>query len=204
MYVVSAVIPFIGFLIGLALWSSTSEEKRQIGVTCAAMAFVPTLTAVSMYSLLTSPRFEAPQDDDGQSGPPAYGLDKMYVNTDLHSVLCEFSSQTLDISWDDIVITLSGDGNATTWNTTAAGLTGMGVTAIRFPSTSLGNLTVWCNVTDMGGDGFVGSGDAVYMSTPSNPTFSSSVAYLITISNRTLGTNLYQATFWGGLFGMVN
>lgn len=204
MYVLSAVIPLIGFLFGIAFSFSTSEEKRHLGVTCAAIAFVPSLTALSMYSLLTSPRFESAQDDDGNTGPPAYATDEMYIDTDFHSVLCEFSSQSMDISWDDITITLSDEGNATTWNTTSAGLTGIGVTAMRFPGTSLGNLTVWCNVTDMGGDGLLGSGDAVYLSTPSNLTFSSSVAYLITITHETLAVNLYQATFWGGLFGMVN
>jgi hypothetical protein len=195
-------VPFIGFFIGGLLLLAGGEENRRTGGACMAIAALPTIISLSAISLLLSPEGFG-FFDNSPPAEPQPPTDKMYVSTGWNDVLCTFSSQSSDISWDYIQVTLSDGHNSTSWQPLSAHLIGAGPVIMQIPAASLGDLMVWCNVTDMGGDGILGSGDSVYLSTSLDRTFSSSVEYTVSILLPSQGQVLYQCAFFGGHFGIV-
>jgi hypothetical protein len=199
-YLLSFFVPFLGFFIGGLLLLAGGEDNKRTGGACMVMATLPTLLSLSALSLLISPSGIFGNQPQGEPQPPA---DKMYVSTGWNDVLCTFSSQSLDMSWDYIQVTLSDGRNSTSWQPLSADLLGPGPVTMQIPPATLGDLVVWCNVTDMGGDGILGSGDSVYLSTSLDHTFSSGVEYTISILLPSQGRVLYQCAFFGGHFGIV-
>lgn len=201
-YLLSALVPFLGFLIGGLMLLAGGEENRHTGGACIAIALLPTIFALSIISIVTSPEGVSPPGGTPETSPQG-PLDKMYVSTGWNDVLCTFSAQTSNLSWDDIQVRLSGDHNSTTWQPQTDQLLGNGPVTARLPEAAFGNMMVWCNITDMGGDGFLGSGDSVYLSTLLDNTFSSSVQYTVSIVLLPQDQVLYQQSFFGGHFGIV-
>lgn len=72
---------------------------------------------------------------------------------------------TLDTQWSDIAIVLSEGSDGAQWCPATADLdNGMKITA-EYGEESLGPLTVYCNVTDMAGNGYINYGDYFTLTT---------------------------------------
>ncbi len=109
----------------------------------------------------------------------------------------EFVSISKDTGWSDITIQLSDGTNTVQWSPLTADLDN-GTTA-KYVTTSktLGTLTVWCNITDLVGNGYVNGGDFLTFTTGRTPTFSASTTYTVNVIYDPTNSKIYDTTFTG-------
>ena len=84
-----------------------------------------------------------------------------------------------DVGWDLIKVQVSDGTNFAEWETNTADLDGGAAITANYGSKALGTLTVWLNVTDVGGNGFVSGSD--YLRVTANPAFSSATQYSVVL-----------------------
>jgi len=83
--------------------------------------------------------------------------------------------------WSEVKLVLDDGLNTTTWQPDSISLaTGSAAKAV-LASQSMGTLTVFCNITDLDGNGYINRGDTVVFTTGGAEKFSSSVSYNVTI-----------------------
>lgn len=101
-----------------------------------------------------------------------------------------FSTQT---GWDDVTIILSDGSASVSWNPSSSELEGQSPAVYEFAPVALGNMTLFCNMTDADGDGQVEEGDYFTLTTGSAVRFSKSVSYTILVVHEptdTLSTSI--------------
>jgi flagellin-like protein len=115
-----------------------------------------------------------------------------------YGVKYEFVSISKTTSWDDVTIQLNAGTTTIQWQPVKADLTNAaGSQTKAFASQALGTLTVWCNITDLTGNGNVNGGDYFTFTTGSAATFSSSVTYTISIIYDPGPEKIFDTTFTG-------
>jgi len=112
-----------------------------------------------------------------------------------------FTPFSKDTTWDKITIVISDDTHAISFNnTTTAGLTSPSGAVATITdcdgSRVLGNLTIWMNVTDLSGNGYVNQGDSVTLTT-SGGHFSKNITYTIFLVYRPTGDTITSQQFLG-------
>ncbi len=131
------------------------------------------------------------------------GLDAETVTTDLSMVTesggyrFTFGAFTSQTEWSDIAIVLSDIESSVSWNPTTSDMKGVSPVVFEFGPTMLGNIAVFCNVTDMDGDGSVDEGDFFTIHTGSEAVFASGVEYTVLIVHETTGTLAASDSFSG-------
>lgn len=105
-----------------------------------------------------------------------------------------FSTQT---EWDDIVLVLSGDSSSVSWGPPTSALEGPAPAVLEFAPDLLGSITVFCNVTDVDGDGWIDDGDFFTIQTGSEHRFSSDTEYSLLVAHERLGTLAASVSFSG-------
>ncbi len=95
-----------------------------------------------------------------------------------------FTSRT---EWEDIDIVLSGGSSSVFWSPATSALEGSSPTTFEFAPISLDSMTVYCNVTDLHGNGWVGEGDYFTIETGGEHTFVSGVDYTVLIIHEPTG-----------------
>jgi len=120
-----------------------------------------------------------------------------------YGVKYEFVSISKTTSWDDVSIQLSDGTNTAVWAPVKASYaTGAPVTHGE-GAVALGSLTVWCNVTDLTGNGNVNGGDHFIFVTQATgggagaPTFAGSTTYTISIIYDPGPEKIFDTTFTG-------
>lgn len=101
-----------------------------------------------------------------------------------------FSTQT---GWDDVTIVLSDGQASVSWTPSSSELEGQPPLVYEFAPVALGNMTLFCNVTDADGDGQADEGDYFTLTTGSVGQFSASVSYTILVVHEptdTLSTSI--------------
>jgi hypothetical protein len=96
-----------------------------------------------------------------------------------------------DVPWDDIRVQLSDGTNFAEWDAVTADLDGgMAITA-HYGSLSLGAILVFCNVTDLAGNGLVNGADFFTLTGPfsAGTTYTASLMY--TVTSEMIGTGIY-------------
>lgn len=84
----------------------------------------------------------------------------------------------------DVIVQLSEGTDIDSWsNLTTADLVSPVTPAVWHygASKSLGDLNVFLNITDIGGNGKINRGDSITVSTFTSPTFSTSLTYTLTL-----------------------
>lgn len=92
-----------------------------------------------------------------------------------------FSPPTSETRWNDITIVLAEGGYETSWATHTNDLDDGVATTAEYGPRTLGALTVYCNVTDIGGNGYLNGGDHFVLTTGGEMTFSTTISYYISI-----------------------
>jgi flagellin-like protein len=116
-----------------------------------------------------------------------------------YGVKYEFVAISKDTSWDDISILLSDGTNSQVYHPAKANMSG-GITVTKpMGSTTWGTVRIWCNLTDLVGNGNVNGGDYFTFTTGSGSTlvFSPSLTYTISILYDPTSEKIFDTTFSG-------
>jgi flagellin-like protein len=114
-----------------------------------------------------------------------------------YGVKYEFVAISKDTSWDDISILLGDGTNSQVWHPVKANMTGTTTVTKAQGSALLGSLRVWCNLTDLVGNGNVNGGDYFTFTTGSVNAFSTSGTYTISILYDPTSEKIFDTTFSG-------
>jgi hypothetical protein len=101
------------------------------------------------------------------------------------------------VSWDDIELTLSDGTRLAALYPEAAQLLGSSEVTVSIGMFALPPTTVFCNVTDVAGDGIVGRGDIITITCSGFAPFVSGEAYSLCVIYEPTGSSLGQVTFKG-------
>ena len=166
----------------------TPEEKRGTKVRIiAAVIVVAVLVVAFTIHYIESHQFHGGID-------PPYSVLSSSIVTD--GVKLTFAAPTKDTQWNLISIMLDDGENGIWWSLETTNLdSGISSTA-EYGSKSLGLLTVYCNATDIAGNGYVNNGDFFTLTTGSVP-FSSVTTYTTTVVYAPAATMMCNITFSG-------
>jgi flagellin-like protein len=124
---------------------------------------------------------------------PTSSLTKSTVTS---GVKLTFAPVSVDTQWSDITVLLSDGTNTVQWEPATTSLDN-GTTAKQvLGDETLSSLSVYCNITDLAGNGYVNQGDYVVLTTGGG-TFSSATTYTVTIMHDPSAAEMCHATFQG-------
>ncbi|MCJ7489058.1 MAG: type IV pilin N-terminal domain-containing protein [Thermoplasmata archaeon] len=124
---------------------------------------------------------------------PTSSLTKSTVTS---GVKLTFAPVSVDTQWDDVTILLSDGTDTVQWTPATANLDSAITTKEPLGTGTLGSLTVYCNVTDLAGNGYVNQGDYFTLVT-SGTSFSTATTYTCTILYAPSAGEMCHATFQG-------
>jgi flagellin-like protein len=166
-----------------------SEAVSPVIATILMVAITVVLAAVLYVMVLQfgGTSTQAPTTSLAKKTPaPSYG------------VKYEFVAPSKTTSWDEITIQLSDGTSTVQWQPVKADLSSTSGTKIKaFTPVSLGTLTVWCNITDLIGNGNLNGGDLFTFTTGSAAPFATSGTYTINIIYDPTSEKIYDTTFTG-------
>jgi flagellin-like protein len=124
---------------------------------------------------------------------PTSSLTKSTVTS---GVKLTFAPVSVDTQWSDVTILLSDGTNTVQWATVTTDLDDGTTTKDEFTVVTLGALSVYCNVTDLAGNGYVNQGD-YFVLTTGGGSFSSATTYTATIMHDPTAAEICHMTFQG-------
>ena len=114
-----------------------------------------------------------------------------------YGVKFQFAPMSKDTAWTDVSLQLSDGSTTVQWSPLTTDLDN-GTTAKYVGATkTLGSMTVWCNITDLVGNGYVTSGDYLPFTTGSAATFSAATTYTATVIYDPTSSKVCDANFQG-------
>jgi flagellin-like protein len=127
---------------------------------------------------------------------PTSSITKVTVT---NGVKYTFAPMSKDTPWGDVTVQLTDGTYTLVWSPTTAQLTDATPPGIRNDAAgqALGTLSVYLNITDLAGNGYVNQGDYVIFQTSGASTFSASVTYTVTIMHDPTSAEICHATFNG-------
>lgn len=129
-----------------------------------------------------------------QQATPAASISRQTIVYGQKFTVFSMSSETL---WSDVGIGVSDGHDVTFWSPSSSALAG-GVTIVdSLGSATLGALALWCNVTDLEGNGVIDMGDSVTITTGSSPTFSAATTYTVWLLFEPTSVKIAQISFSG-------
>lgn len=149
-----------------------------IAVIVSLVVVLPLVLAMILYIGIIG--FDSPQLQ-----PVTTTLTQTFDGSAYKFTFGPFSSRT---AWDDITITLSDGSSLVSWSPDSSALEGTPPCVLELFPESNGAVSVFCNITDLTGDGFVDAGDYFTISTGSYPTFSLGDTYTVMIIHASTGT----------------
>ncbi len=162
----------------------TSEDEFEAGV-----AFLLEVIYEPTNGTMATVTFMTPSPDT-----PTSVLTKSTVSSGLKLTFA--APMSVDTQWDDITILLSDGTNTVQWSPATASLSG-GIACMQLlGAEALGSLTVYCNVTDLAGNGYVNQGD-YFVLTTGGGSFSSVTTYTVTIMYDPTATEVCRINFIG-------
>ena len=142
------------------------------------------------------PLMEPFTPDNGEPQTPTSSITKSTVS---YGVKYTFGPINEDTPWSDVTILLQDEfGNTVVWSPLTTDLDGGTTIRKSFAAVALGSITrVWCNITDLAGNGYWNQGDSVTFTTGSTSMFSPAVTYTVTIMHDPSASEICHATFNG-------
>jgi hypothetical protein len=128
--------------------------------------------------------------------PPISSITKSSIT---NGVKFTFGPINMDTPWSDVTILLQDHfGNTASWSPLTTDLDGGMTVRKSFAVVALGSIpSVWCNITDLAGNGYWNQGDFVTFTTGSTSTFSPAVTYTVTIMHDPSASEICHASFNG-------
>jgi len=173
------------------------ESQRTDGMPALTRAVGKVYAVVFVALVVVSATLHAVSPGHEYGGPPPLTSLDRRVPGPSYGVKYEFVAISKDTSWDDISILLSDGTNSFAWHPVKSNMTGTTTVTKPLGSTLLGSLRVWCNLTDLVGNGNVNGGDYFAFTTGSVNVFSSSSTYTISILYDPTSEKIYDTTFTG-------
>ena len=192
-YILSLIIPLVGFIIGAIYYTRPDPESKHIGKICIILAIVGILIIVGVAAVLYILTLGF---GSVNPGVPTSSLTKTTVD---YGVKCTFSPISYDTIWSDVTILLQEpNGNTATWSPMTADLDSGTPAKKSFAPVALGSIAnVWCNVTDLAGNGNVNQGDYFTLTTGSAASFSASTTYTVSILHKPTSSEICHVSFTG-------
>jgi hypothetical protein len=160
---------------------------RIIAIVIVALAVVGAVFASVMLAM--TPSFGA--------GPPiqtpASSITKSSI-TD--GIKFTFAPVSVDTEWSEIIILLSDGSNVVQWFPATTDLDDGVSSTAEYGDESLGLLTIYCNVTDTGGNGYINVGD-YFKLTIGGGSFSSTTTYTCIIMYEPTESRICFISFTG-------
>ena len=107
-----------------------------------------------------------------------------------------FTPVSMDTQWSDVTILLSDGTNTVQWSPATASLDNATTSKQLLGTCTLGSLTVYCNVTDLAGNGYVNQGDYIVLTTGGS-AFSSATTYTVAIMHDPTAGEICHTNFDG-------
>ncbi len=107
-----------------------------------------------------------------------------------------FAPVTVDTQWSDITVLLSDGTNTVQWSPATTDLVHWTTVKVLMGAQTLTSLSVYCNVTDNAGNGYINGGDYFTLTTGGG-SFSSATTYTCTIIYEPRDTELCYLSFNG-------
>jgi hypothetical protein len=130
----------------------------------------------------------------GQPVTPVSSLTKSSIANGVKLTFAPFSQDT---QWSDVTILLSDGTNTVTWSPLTADLAGASTMTKAYGIRTLGALSVYCNVTDLAGNGYINQGDYFTLKVDSSQSWSSATAYTVTIMHDPTAAEICHLSFNG-------
>jgi len=166
------------------LRASAGEGRSTLKVAIAIAALLIILPiAVSALIYFTVLGF----GDD--TNPPPDSLLLMSPTADGYSF--SFSAMSQSIKWNDVKIVLDD----VTWDVVASALDNGANSKVGLGSERLGDLSVWCNVTDLLGNGMADNGDFFTLESGGTPSFVGTGSHTVRVIYQPTADTVCSATF---------
>ena len=107
-----------------------------------------------------------------------------------------FGPVSADMQWSDVTILLSDGTSTVHWSPATTSLDNATTSKQLLGTCTLGSLTVYCNVTDLAGNGYVNQGD-YFVLTTAGGSFSAATTYICAITYDPTGDEICHITFNG-------
>jgi len=107
------------------------------------------------------------------------------------------TSISSETSWSDVEVAISDDLETAFWNPLSSSLDDGATAVAELGQATLGALTLWCNVTDLEGNGAIDFGDSVTITTGSSLTFSADTTYTVWLLFEPTSLRITQISFVG-------
>jgi FlaG/FlaF family flagellin (archaellin) len=101
------------------------------------------------------------------------------------------SAPTGDVAWTDVVVYL----DSIMWSPDSSALDLGRQCRQDLPQAMLDGITVWCNVTDTAGNGFINQGDYFTLETGSTPSFVGSGTHIVRVVYRPTSLEICSTVF---------
>jgi flagellin-like protein len=124
---------------------------------------------------------------------PTSSLTKSTVSS---GVKLTFAPVSVDTQWDDITLLLSDGTNTVQWSPATASLDNATTSKQLCGAQTLTSLSVYCNVTDLAGNGYVNQGDYIVLTTGGG-SFSAATTYTCTIMHDPSAAEMTHLAFQG-------
>lgn len=188
LYLVSFFIPLAGFVVGAIYYTKEGEEYKRIGKFCIILAILSILLSIAMAAALYAVVL----------GLGGHGLDtpsSFLVRTTITSgYKFTFTPVTADTAWSEVTVILSDGAYSTHWSPVTGQLIGEGFQVSELGDRMLGLMEVWCNVTDLAGNGAINNGDYFTLTTSSSG-FVSGTTYTVTVMYEPTDGSVCHSTF---------
>ena len=191
LYLVSFLVPLAGFVIGAIYYTKEGEEYKRIGKFCIILAILSVLLSIGMAALLYATVISFARDDIHDT--PVSVLMRTTITSGYKFAFLPLSA---DASWSEVTIILSDGSYAAQWNPATGQLVGDYIEVSELGYRMLGDMAVWCNVTDLAGNGAVNNGDYFTLTT-SSFGFESGTTYTVTVMYEPTDGSICHSTFTG-------
>ena len=108
----------------------------------------------------------------------------------------KFAPVSVDTQWSDVTVQLSDGTNTVQWIPATTDLDNGTTAKSILGSEDLDGLTVFCNITDLAGNGYVNQGDFLAITT-GGTAFSSATTYTVTIMHDPTAAEMCDMDFQG-------
>lgn len=176
----SNICPYCGYIyrVDTGPLKRVRRTERSMSVIIVAIVIAIILSQLLIYAIFY---FQIANIGNGNPPEPAVSF---YLENAKNDVKCTFTFVKGDMGWSDITIKLDDRTNRTFWLPSSHDFVGAPYAKAAYPPQTMGELTLWLNITDLEGNGKVNSGDYFVISTASSPTFSPHMFYDLELSDR--------------------
>ena len=195
LYLVSLMIPLAGFIIGAIYYTKPERVYKHVGKICLILGVVGILLSVVLAALLYVMVLGF---GESFGEPPVLSISRVACTAGYKFIL---TTPTMTTAWSDVGIVLSSATDSPVYwgNFTTGDLVEPSGSAVwHYGSAStLGDMEVWLNITDLEGDGQIGLGDYFTITCGGLPSWSAGTTYSVSLIYQPLDMQMAITHFTG-------